>query len=140
AGDGARTVIVTPSDEAGYADLLARACRFGNALRALGVAPEQRVAILLADSIDWAAAFLGAIRLGAVAVPLNTRLSPERWGAMLDDSRARVVVADDVTAGALAPYLPRLEGCRILTPPAAGTAPAARPPEAHRGADMAAWR
>ena len=139
AGDGARTVIVTPSGHASYADVLARTCRFGHALRALGVEPEHRVAILLPDGVDWAAAFLGVIRIGAVAVPLNTRLAPERWAAMLADSRARVVVADDATVAALAPYLPALPRLRPITTDAAQTAPDALAAEPVSDDDMAFW-
>ena len=139
AGDGARAVIVTPSGHASYADLLARTCRFGNTLRALGVEPEHRVAILLPDGVDWAAAFLGVIRIGAVAVPLNTRLAPERWAAMLADSRARVVVADDATVAALAPYLPALPRLRPITTDAAQTAPDALAAEPVSDDDMAFW-
>ena len=81
AGDAVRPAIVTPSGSATYGNLLAlagRFGRFGNTFRALGVEPEQRVAIVLPDGLGWAGAFLGAIRLGAVAVPLSTRLTPER--------------------------------------------------------------
>jgi benzoate-CoA ligase len=139
AGDGARTVIVTPSGRASYADLLARACRFGNALRALGVEPEERVAILLPDGWDWAAAFLGALRIGAIAVPFNTRLAPERWAAMLADSRARVVVADDAVAHTLGPFLPALPRCHLMTAEAAREASAELVAEPVGDDDMAFW-
>ena len=43
--------------------------RAGHALRARGVEPEQRVALLMPDGIGFAAAFFGALKLGAVAVP-----------------------------------------------------------------------
>src|SRR4026208_1593689 len=49
-------------------------------LRSLGVEPEQRVAIRLPDGPAWAATFFGAIKLGAVAVPINTRLPPAPLG------------------------------------------------------------
>jgi benzoate-CoA ligase family protein len=139
AGDGARTVIVTPAGRASYADLLARSGRFGNALRGLGVEPEQRVAILLPDGLDWAAAFLGALRIGAVAVPLNTRLAPDRWAAMLADCRARVVVADPGAASALEPRLSTLPRCRLLTPDAARRAVVELAPEPVADEDMAFW-
>ena len=80
-GDGARTAVVAPSGSATYAELLALAARFGHAFRARGVEPEHRVAILLPDGLAWVGAFLGALRLGAVAVPLSTRLDVE--GALL---------------------------------------------------------
>ena len=94
AGGADRVAIVTPSERVTYAQLLDAVNRTGHALRSLGVEPEQRVAMLLADGLDWAATFFGAMRIGAVAVPLNTRLTPEEWAAMLADSRAKVLVAD----------------------------------------------
>jgi benzoate-CoA ligase family protein len=138
AGDAARTAIVTPSGGATYAELLALAARFGHALRARGIEPEHRVAILLPDGLAWAGAFLGALRLGAVAVPLNTRLGPERWAAMLDDCRARVLVTDDAQAAVLAPFLDRWPGLRVLTEAAADDAPALAA-EPVSDEDMAFW-
>ena len=52
--------------------------RAAHALRARGVEPEQRVALLLPDGPAWAATFFAALKLGAVAVPLNTRLAAGR--------------------------------------------------------------
>jgi benzoate-CoA ligase family protein len=110
-GAGDRTALVTPAGAVTYRELLELVGRAGNALRGLGVEPEQRVALLLPDGIEWAATFLGALRIGAVAVPLNTRLRPAEWVTMLRDSRARVLVADAALLADLHPALrdaPRL--------------------------------
>ncbi len=80
---GDRSAIVTPSATITYRDLVALVNRMGSALRTLGVEPEQRVALLLPDGVEWAAAFFGAIRIGAVAVPLNTRLAPAHWVTLM---------------------------------------------------------
>lgn len=93
-GAADRPVIVTPDGATTYRELLRLAGRCGNVLRGLGLEPEQRVALLLPDGVEWAAAFFGALRIGAVAVPLNTRLPPAQWAPLLRDSRARVLVAD----------------------------------------------
>src|SRR4029450_13740273 len=91
-GGGAdRPAVVGPDGAESYRELLALGGRAGNALRGLGVEPEQRVALLLPDGLEWAAVFLGALRIGAVAVPFNTRLDPAAWRAMLTDSRGRVL-------------------------------------------------
>jgi benzoate-CoA ligase len=93
-GQGSRTALVTPGRSVTYAELRALTDRTARALRELGVEPEHRVAMLLADGIPFAATFLAAIKLGAVAVPLNTRLSAEDHAAILRDARARVLVAE----------------------------------------------
>ena len=93
-GHGDRTALVTPAGAVTYAGLQRLTDRAGQALRALGVEPEQRVAMLLPDGPGWAATFFAALKLGAVAVPLNTRLGPADLRNVLADCRPRVVVAD----------------------------------------------
>ncbi len=85
-----------------YAQLAERACRAGNALRALGVQMEQRVMICMLDCADVAAVFWGAMKAGIVPVPINTLLTPADVDYMLRDSRARVLVVST-------PLLERLE-------------------------------
>jgi benzoate-CoA ligase family protein len=65
------------------------------------VEAEQRVALLMPDGMGFAATFFGALKLGAVAVPLNTRLPAKDLRFILDDSRAKVMVADRGLAAAL---------------------------------------
>jgi benzoate-CoA ligase len=75
-----------------YAELAGRADRFGNALLALGVVPEQRVALGLLDTVDFPPAFLGAIKVGIIPIPLNTLFSAVDYAYILADSRAAVAV------------------------------------------------
>jgi benzoate-CoA ligase family protein len=66
--------------------------RAGNALRQLGVRVEERVLLLLLDTPEFAASFFGAIKIGAVPVPVNTLLKPSDYQYMLNNSRARVAI------------------------------------------------
>jgi len=75
-----------------YAELCDRVNRCGNALRSLGVRMEERVALLLLDSPEFFYAFFGAIKIGAVPVPLNTLLKPHDYEYLLNDCRARVLI------------------------------------------------
>jgi benzoate-CoA ligase family protein len=93
-GWGDRPAIRTETETLTYAQLSGMANRAGNGLRALGAEMEQRVAILLYDSPEFAATFFGAMRTGAVAVPFNTQLRPQDYLYLLNDSRARVLVAE----------------------------------------------
>jgi len=79
----------------GYAALLAEVNRAGNLLRAAGVRPEQRVLLLLEDSPELVCAYLGAIKIGAVAVALNVRLGPAEIAWILGDSRPALVIAGE---------------------------------------------
>ena len=84
-----------------YGDLAARAGRAGHALRARGVQMEQRVLIALSDRPEWVETFWGAIKIGAVAVPVNPGLDAEEYAFLLADSRARVVVAEAAAAASI---------------------------------------
>lgn len=99
-GLGDETALVTPARRVTYAELSALVDRAARALRARGVEPEQRVALLLPDGIGFAAAFFAAIKIGAVAVPLNTRLASGDLHAILSDCRPKVLVADPNLPGA----------------------------------------
>lgn len=68
--------------------------RVGHQLRATGVEIENRVAILMEDRPEWAYAFLGALKIGAVAAPLNTLLGEKDYAFFLADSRAKVLFVD----------------------------------------------
>jgi 4-hydroxybenzoate-CoA ligase len=75
-----------------YGELQAATFRFAAALQALDVRPEERVILLLHDTVDYPIAFWGMIRAGVIVVPVNTFLSAEQYGYLLADSRAGAVV------------------------------------------------
>src|SRR5687768_18421378 len=113
-GEGERPAIVTPSEVTSYARLLELVNQTGHVLRDAGADVEQRVAMWLPDGVAWAAVFFGAVRIGAVAVPMSTRLPPAACAALLRDSRARVLVADAGLARTLEPWLADLPHLRAV--------------------------
>ncbi len=58
-----------------YGELQRETRRAANMLRRLGVRREERVAMIMLDTVDFPIVFLGAIRAGIVPVPLNTLLT-----------------------------------------------------------------
>ena len=94
-GRGQRVAYIEESGTTTYAQLLDRTNCAGNALRSLGVLPEQRVLMLMLDTVDFVAAFLGAMKIGAVPVPVNTLLTADDYAYITKDSRARVVIVSD---------------------------------------------
>jgi benzoate-CoA ligase family protein len=80
------------NERVSYQHLLERTNRAGNALRSLGVRPEDRVLLLLLDSPEFLYSFFGAIKIGAVAVPVNTQAKPHEYEYILNDCRASVAV------------------------------------------------
>src|SRR4051812_35279920 len=77
-----------------YGELLAAASRAGHLLRGLGVAREERVLMILDDTSAFPIVFLGAMRLGAVPVPVSPLDKADNFRHFVDDSYARVVVVD----------------------------------------------
>src|ERR671925_243823 len=67
--------------------------RVGNALRGSGVEMENRVLLLLYDSPEFAASFFGAMKIGAVPVPISTTMRAQDYEHFLNDSRAKVLIA-----------------------------------------------
>src|ERR1700726_3403341 len=74
-----------------YGELQQQSCRVANLLRRLGVRREERVAMIMLDTVDFPVVFLGAIRAGVVPVPLNTLLTSDQYAYVLADCRARVL-------------------------------------------------
>src|SRR5258707_8265610 len=95
AGRGDKVAYIDHRGSYSYAALAARVERFGHVLRGLDVRREERVLICLLDTIDWPTAFLGAIKAGIVAVPVNTLMTEDDYRFMLADSRARALVVSE---------------------------------------------
>ncbi|HYN14433.1 MAG TPA: benzoate-CoA ligase family protein [Terriglobales bacterium] len=94
-GRGANIAIECGDERVTYQQLAERVNRLGNALRALDVRIEERVLLVLLDTPEFAYSFLGAIKAGIVAVPVNTLLKPADYEYMLNDSRARVAIGSE---------------------------------------------
>lgn len=94
-GRGQKVAIECGEQRVTYAQLHERVSRLGNALLGLDVRPEERVFLLLLDTPEFAYSFFGAIKMGAVAVPVNTMLHPEDYAYLLNDCRARVAIVHE---------------------------------------------
>src|SRR5215813_419523 len=78
-----------------YRHLFERVNRAGNALKKLDVRQEERVALLLLDTPEFAYCFFGGIKMGAVPIPMNTLLKPHEYEYILNDSRTRVLIVSE---------------------------------------------
>src|SRR5690349_24788628 len=78
-----------------YGQLADRVARFAAALRGLGIKREERVLLALLDTVDWPTAFLGCLKAGIIAVPVNTLLTEDDYSFMLADSRAKCLVVSE---------------------------------------------
>ena len=73
-GRGEKIAIEAGEARVSYRQLWERVNRFGNSLRQLGVRIEERVFLLLLDTPEFAVSFFGAIKIGAVPVPVKANL------------------------------------------------------------------
>jgi len=139
-----------------YGELARRAERVAAALLALGVRREERVFLCLHDTVDYPAAFLGALHAGVVPVCVNTLLTADDYAYMLANSRAQALLV----SGALWPTFEQVlargghEVRHVIVSRPAGEAPAsavafdrwldaapaaAVPPADTGGDDIAFW-
>ncbi|MGY3583682.1 4-hydroxybenzoate-CoA ligase [Bradyrhizobium sp. USDA 4341] len=94
-GRGDKVVFDDTVSQITYGELQQQSRRLGNMLRRLGVRREERVAMIMLDTVDFPIVFLGAIRAGVVPVPLNTLLTAEQYAYILGDCRARVLFVSE---------------------------------------------
>jgi benzoate-CoA ligase family protein len=111
AGDGRRIALTGPAGEVSYAELHDRVCRTAAGLRGLGLQPEQRVLMVMADSPQFVVIYLAAMRTGAIPVPTSTMLHADGIAELLRDSRARFLAVTGefaAVAAAAAAQVPEL--------------------------------
>jgi len=110
-GRGGRTALIAPDGPTTYEQLAKLVNRSGNVLRGLGVRAEDRVLLILGDSVEFVALWYGAQKLGAVTAEAYTFLQAKDYAYYLDYTRAGVVVAD---AGTVDRVREAAEGSRWL--------------------------
>jgi len=125
AGRAGKVAFIDDQGATTYGDLALRVNRCAHALTGLGLQPEQRILLCLLDTIDFPAAFLGAIKAGIVPVAGNTLWTTRDYDYMLRDSRARALVVSAALLPAFAPLfgtLPDLKHVIVSGAPAGGLA------------------
>ncbi len=98
AGPRDRAALVCGDETVSVEQLAERTRRSAGALTRLGVRPGDRVLLLMRDTPEFAAAWLGVLRAGAVAVALNHKLGDAEYRHILADSGARLAVVEDIFA------------------------------------------
>jgi acyl-CoA synthetase (AMP-forming)/AMP-acid ligase II len=91
----------------GELDRLARAC--ARAVRARGLARGDAVAILAANRVEFLVAYLGVMRAGLVAVPVNIRFPRETIDFVMRDSRVTLVFCDQARRALVPPDIPTID-------------------------------
>ncbi|GAA0348794.1 long-chain-fatty-acid--CoA ligase [Actinoallomurus spadix] len=124
------TAFLYEGDRVTYAEFDRRVDQVAAALRASGVRPGDRVAVLDKNSLAHVELLFGAARAGAVQVPINYRLAADEVAYIVDNAKAPVLVVGQEFAPLLDAIADRLEHTGHLVV-VGGTG--------HRYADYAAW-
>jgi len=95
-----------------YHELMVNTNRAGNSFRKIGLEVDDRILMIALDTPEFLYAFFGAIKIGAVPVPVNTMLSSEEYLYYLNDSRAKAVVIHANLAERLSPILDKAKFLR----------------------------
>lgn len=93
-----------------YAELDHRAERLARQLRALGVAPDEPVALFMERSVELVIAILGVLKAGAAYLPIDAAAPAQRISYLLNDARARRVI----TQTRLKTLLPKLDNIAVI--------------------------
>jgi O-succinylbenzoic acid--CoA ligase len=101
AGAPEAEALVAGAERLTYAGLARRAGNAAAVLAARGIGTGDRVACLLGNRLEFVVLMLASAHLGAVLVPLGTRLAPAELAYMLDDSGAKLVVSEAAFAANL---------------------------------------
>ena len=99
AGLGTRVAVRCRGEILTYGELLSRVEATAAGLRQLGLRPEERILMVLLDSVEFLCTFLGGLRIGAIPVPANPLLPPSQLAAISADARARLAVVSSGRAG-----------------------------------------
>jgi benzoate-CoA ligase family protein len=134
AGDGSAIALVGEFGELSYAGLHDLVCRTAAGLRSAGLAPEQRLLMLMADTPEFVAVYLAAMRIGAIPVPVSTMLRPDGVAELLRDSRARfLAVTGEFTETAIKAAASAPELATLITPSELGELARSAPDESVYG-------
>lgn len=105
-GRGHKIAIYTEHRNYTYNDVQKMVNKTANAIRDRGVRIEDRVMMLMLDIPQFYAIFWGAVKIGAIPIPINTMLTPGDYEFYLNDSRARVLALSEE----LLPVINRISG------------------------------
>jgi acyl-CoA synthetase (AMP-forming)/AMP-acid ligase II len=106
---------VLDGDQLTFAEWDGASNQLGRVLQQAGVGPGDRVAVYIAadDAVRWVVTYAAVHKAGAVAVPLNTRLTPGELRALLLHAEARAIVHSSSLASVAAELVADVPSLRV---------------------------
>jgi len=103
---GKKTAVAMGDSRLSYTRLDEASNKIANALIGMGVGRGDRVAMLLSNSLEFVNTYFGVVKIGGIAVPLDTKYKPAELASLFDDSQPRVLVAESPLLKPIAQSLP----------------------------------
>jgi long-chain acyl-CoA synthetase len=106
---GKKTAVAMGDSRWSYAQLDKASNKMANALIGMGVGRGDRVAMLMSNSPEFVTTYFGVVKIGGIAVPLDTKYKLAELASLFDDSQPKVLVAESPLLKPLASSLPDFE-------------------------------
>ena len=108
---GGKTALVCEDQELSYTELDEASNRVANALLKLGINRGDRIALLLNNSPEFVVAYFGIVKIGAIAVPLDTKYKLDELTSLFADFQPRILVSESPV---LEPLIPALSSFKSI--------------------------
>jgi long-chain acyl-CoA synthetase len=106
---GQKTAVVSSNTRLTYAELDADSNKVANALKKLGVVKGDRVVMLLSNNLESVVIYLGIIKAGGIAVPLDVRYRIDELASFCNDCQPKIIFSESPCLELLAAALPRFK-------------------------------
>ncbi len=106
---GRKTAVAMGDSRLSYAQLDEASNKVANALIGMGVGKGDRVAMLLSNSLEFAAVYFGVVKIGGIAVPLDTKYKLTELASLFNDFQPKVLVAESPLLEPIVPALPEFK-------------------------------
>lgn len=100
-----RPALADPTEAVNYAELADQVSRLARGFASLGVAPGDRVSLVLPNSVNLLRGHFAALAAGAVSVPCDAQITASGYAAIAESCRPRVLVTDAASLERLSPAL-----------------------------------
>ncbi|MFC1987234.1 class I adenylate-forming enzyme family protein [Chloroflexota bacterium] len=109
-----KTAITSGDCRLSYADLNEASNKVANTLIKMGVNKGDRVAMLLSNSPESVITYFGIVKIGAIAVPLDTDYKADELASIFNDCLPKVLLTESPTLELLIPFLSRFKSIKHI--------------------------
>jgi len=109
---GSKAAMVMGERHVTYAEIDQASNKVAHALLKAGMKRDDRIAMLLPNSPEFAIVYFGIIKSGAIAVPLDAKYKVEEWASLFNNCTPRMVIAESATLNTLAPLFRKFKSIK----------------------------